>query len=275
MLKPGGEGAAYGLGMTQGTPSRGSRIGRVLVRLFAGLTAAVVVVYLGVNAAAWVAARGKKADAQRQLTQALATELPLAHAHADRVRRDLGEPERSWISQECGVSTRDAGWMVQAYQTGCRLVAVAMYAVPDLPTARARVASASGETVGPAAPDPAATGCVTLTASLGDALAGVAGREQVEATFVPARGADNLWCGSYLVGFEDQARSAVTGTWSPLDPARPWLVVKREFDLGTHDVGCMRWSVLFCTAPSGLPVFGRLPASAARDLTPEPSPASS
>ncbi|MFN8099378.1 MAG: hypothetical protein U0Q21_13960 [Dermatophilaceae bacterium] len=243
--------------------STGARLARGCVRTLGVLVALVVLAYLGVNAVAWSQASGRKAEARRATTAAIARTLPGLRATQEHVQASLGTPARSWLAQECGVGSRDAGWMVQSYQSGCTLVAVEMYAVPSSPAARALVATAPVAVVGDAVPaaEGDVGGCRRLAGRAPNLIA-EPDAVTIETTYVPRRPAgDDLWCGTYVAGADWQARRMVAGRWAAPEGNRSWLVVRHTVGLGTADVGCLHWSVLFCDAPSGIPVFGDLPAS--------------
>ncbi|CCI51505.1 hypothetical protein [Nostocoides jenkinsii] len=114
------------------TPSRGSRIGRTLTRLVAGLAAVILVTYLGFNAVAYFSSRGKIANARSQTTAAIADARPATEAHQAQVTASLGDPDHAWIEQECVQGSRDRGWTVYTYTSTCTLRSVEAYAVADV-----------------------------------------------------------------------------------------------------------------------------------------------
>ncbi|MCI1261878.1 MAG: hypothetical protein LKG20_06280 [Tetrasphaera jenkinsii] len=245
------------------TPSRGSRIARILTRLVAGLAALILVTYLGVNAVAYFSSRGKIADARSQTTAAIADARPATEAHQAQVSASLGDPDQAWIEQECVQGSRDRGWTVYTYTSTCTLRSVEAYAVADVRDATSRLARGDQDVVG-AAPDPADVGDCVLLGLVRSGESYRAGSIEVQSRFVPAEKAvpassANPWCGKYFPGSSlPENRQLISGSSNSLDPNRAWLVVRRGAYLGEHQVGCMRWSVIFCDTPPGVPVFGEV-----------------
>lgn len=204
----------------------------LLLKLLAGLVALVVLAYVVVNGAALVQARQERHDIAEQVTRALEEALPAA---ADR-QQDLvavagREPDLRWVEQACEFSTDDAGWIVQGYRETCLVRSVTAWAVDAPEEAQGLLAVEGREGL-------AYDGCQPLGAVDG-----------AEVTYVDDATADgHPWCTGGL-GDSPDARGLV-GDRSAIGPGR-WLLVVDEQPLVDEPIGCVRWSVLFCSNPFG------------------------
>ncbi|MEI2776072.1 MAG: hypothetical protein V9G19_08910 [Tetrasphaera sp.] len=229
---------------------------RWIGRILGGVLALVLVVYLAMNLYAWFSAKNNKNAARERLTTQLTTALPAAREHQRQIAEALGPPDHSWRTQRCDVKTHDVGWMVQNYRQECQLQAIDAYAADSLEEARARLAAAPAELVGDPSDEEAIGRCTTIRARADDG-SGQAGDTSVASVLVgPDPGGSEYWCGAGFAPSQYRPEQVVSGDHVSLDGDRSWLVVSRMQHLGSDSIGCSRWTVLFCSEPSGLPVFG-------------------
>ena len=227
----------------------------LLAKLLGGLLVAVVGGYLVVNLVSLAGAQAERRSLSAEATDALATEVPgLAEAQADLVSVVGREPERSWTEQVCDFRTDDAGWIVQNYRETCAVRSVTAWPVDSAAQAASLV---------PVRGDPGVEidGCTRLgVVPDRDADAGSGGRPGVEVTYVDPAAADGEpWCDPGRPGPGEVV--PVAGQPAPLGSGTGWLLVVDERRLLDEDIGCARWSVVFCTNPFGdRHAFGEPPA---------------
>ena len=215
----------------------------LLLKLLAGLVALVVLAYDVANGAALVQARQERHDIADQVTRALEEAMPAAaDRQQDVVAAARREPDVRWIEQACQFSSDDAGWMVQNYRETCLVRGVAAWAVESLEEAQGLLPVEGREGL-------AYDGCQPL---------GVVDDAQV--TYVDDASADgDPWC-TGGIGTSNDARGLV-GDRAAIGPGR-WLLVVDEQPLVDEPIGCVRWSVLFCSNPFGDDhAFGEAPAA--------------
>lgn len=209
-----------------------SRALSVVAKVVGGLLALVVLAYVVVNGAALVQARQERGDISDQVTRALEEATPAAADRQQDVIAATGrEPDVRWVEQACEFSTDDAGWMVQGYRETCLVRGVTAWAVESLEEARGLLPLQVREEL-------AYDGCQPL---------GVV--DEAEVVYVDDASADgDPWCTSGL-GTSDAARGLV-GDRAAIGPGR-WLLVLDDQPLVDEPIGCVRWSVLFCSNPFG------------------------
>lgn len=233
-------------------------------RILGGLLALALVVYLAVNLISWFSAWNNKKGARERLTTQLATVVPQAREHQRRVAEALGTPEHTLLVQRCEITTSDSGWMVQDYRQECVLEAIDAYAAPSLGQARRLVSGAPPDVVGDpveedAAEDRATGGCTTLRARGDEGGRRKPGETYLASFFLRPDPSGAAFCGARFQPSPYQPEQVLGGQHVALDTSRPWLLVSRATQLGDDSIGCSRWSILFCSQPSGLPVFGEAP----------------
>ncbi len=142
-----------------------------------------------------------------------------------------GAPTHSWQELRCGFSSRDAGWIVQAYLQECELRAVDLWAV-EAPT--------SG------------TECRRL-------INDYAGRVPEYAGWVDRGSTDALtaedrhWrCPPDLTAGSHEYRTATLLSGSKpedLSASPAWIVAETTAKVSRTEIGCSPWSVIFCSQP--------------------------
>ena len=218
----------------------------LLAKLLGGLLVVLLGGYLLVNLVSLVGAQVERRNLSAEATDALATEVPrLAEAQADLVASVGREPERSWTEQVCDFRTDDAGWIVQGYRETCVVRSVAAW-----PVASAGEADSLVPVRGDAGIE--IDGCTRL---------GVVDDSEAEVTYVDPAAADDgePWCDPGRPGPGEVV--PIAGQPAPLESGAGWLLVVDERRLLDEDIGCARWSVVFCTNPFGdRHAFGEPPA---------------
>ena len=209
-----------------------SRALSVVTKVVAGLVALVVLAYVVVNGAALVRARQEHHGIADQVTRALEEAMPAAADRQQDVIAAAGrEPDVRWVEQACEFSTDDAGWIVQSHRETCLVRGVTAWDVASLEEAQGLLPVEGREEL-------AYDGCQPL---------GVV--DEAEVTYVDDAGAaGEPWCTSGL-GTSANARGLV-GDRAGIGPGR-WLLVIDDRPLVDEPIGCVRWSVLFCSNPFG------------------------
>lgn len=240
-----------------GTAGRAVRLAGKVLRI------AVVVVlagYVAFNGIGWLLAQRERGETDERLTAALAREVPAADALSATARGLLGEPTASWQAQTCHFPTMDSGWIVSSYSQVCTLASVSVYPAASFEAAREAVAAAGGEQLGPLndrlAADPPTATCRTLRST-------PSGQSPtLTVTWVPPRQTDEqYWCGDTWAPARTESR-VLRGQAAALPPQSGSLVVTRGVTLDRVELGCSRWTVLFCGNPFGdRPAWGEPPGA--------------
>lgn len=218
---------------------------RVVAGLVAAVVALVLVAYLAVNLVGMARASALRDRLSGQLTERLAAEVPAARLRSERTVRAIGrEPAHRWLEQDCAFTTDEGGWLVLNHRQVCALRAVHAWPATSAAYARRVVRRADGLR---GVRDYPTGDCVPVAA-------GTLGR----AWFVRPSAEDERWVGC-LAAYGATAEP-IDGRRTELDPERGWLVVVAEQPLLDADLGCARWSVLFCDNPFGDDLaWGRAP----------------
>lgn len=213
----------------------------VLARTVGGLLALVVLAYLVVNGISVAQAQQRRGELEDQMSARLEKALPVA---ADR-QQDLvaaadREPDERWIEQHCDFSSDDSGWIVQNYRETCSIRSLTAWQVDSDVEATSLLAVEGEEQL-------AYAGCQPL-GTVDDAEAYVVDPSAVDR---------EPWCTGAALG----ASSDLVGERTALDDGR-WLLVVDEQPLVDEAIGCVRWSVVFCSNPFGdRHAFGDAPTS--------------
>lgn len=204
---------------------------RLLRRLMTGVVLLVVVLYLAVNTFAVLDAHANKGEAVEDIEQALPKVRENALAQHERLRDAAGtrEPTWSWAEVSCTWEGMASGWIVNAYRQDCRLQ------VFDLvPTD-----SVVGD------------GCENLEP-------GIEQDEEIASTLLrgptAALAGERAWqadCPSdVMVHEDDDPRTVLTGKRpDDLGDVAAWTVLRTTAPLTATEIGCHRWTVLFCSEP--------------------------
>ena len=221
--------------------SRGERALSVLVKVVGGLVALVVLGYLVVNGAAVLQAHQKRDAIADRMSAELETSLPVAADRQQELVAAAGrEPDERWIEQHCDFSSDDAGWIVQNYRETCSIRTLTAWQVAS-DREGAALLPVEGEGIS------TIDGCDSL-GTVGDADAYVVDRQAAEG---------EPWCtGATLGASRDLVGERVTLA------ADRWLLVVDEQPLVDEAIGCVRWSVIFCSNPFGdRHAFGEAPTT--------------
>ena len=219
--------------------SSAPRVLSVLLKVVGVLLALVVLVYLVVNGSAMVEAHQRRGDIADRVSTLLEQALPAA---ADRQQDLLAladrEPDERWIEQHCDFSSDDSGWIVQGYRETCSVRSLTAWRVESDDEAAALLPVERREGT-------AYDGCRSV---------GVV--DEAEAYVVDAAAADGEpWCSGATLG----ASRDLLGERVALDSGQ-WLLLVDEQPLVDEPIGCVRWSVLFCSNPFGdRHAFGEVP----------------
>ena len=152
--------------------------------------------------------------------------------------KNRGAPTHSWQELRCGFSSRDAGWIVQAYLQDCEVRAVDLWAV-DAPS--------SG------------TECTRL-------IDDYAGGVQEYDSWVDIGSTDALtavdrhWsCPSQLARQDSHDTASLLSGSKPedLSTSPAWVVAETTTEVSSTEIGCNPWSVIFCGQPYDEPVLPR------------------
>jgi hypothetical protein len=223
------------------------RILSTLAKFLAVMAATILVIYLLANTAAVAVGFVKRQQVAGEVTSVLARTLPSAERSQDELVDSVGrEPDRRWIEQACDFRSVDSGWIAVSHREICVLRSVTAWRVGSEQEAVGLV-----PLIGP--PGTSWDGCSGL---------GVVGPPGVvdgpEATYVDPAGADDgePWC-VYGLGTDGAARG-LAGERAGLGEER-WLLLVAEQPLVDEDIGCARWSVLFCDNPWTGHAFGEAP----------------
>ena len=203
----------------------------VVMRVLGGLLALVVLAYLGSNGAATYQAHERRDQIADLVTRELERALPVAADRQQDLVADAGrEPDARWIEQHCDFSSDDAGWIVQNYRETCSVRGVTAWRVTSPEEARGLLAVEGDEST-------TYDGCQPLGTVDG-----------AEVTHVDPAAADgDPWCTTTL-GTAGDSRELV-GDRVALEPDQ-WVLVDVA-PLVDEPIGCVRWSVLFCSNPFG------------------------
>jgi hypothetical protein len=215
------------------------------VRVVAVLVAVLVVLHLVVNGASVLGGVIERHRVAGEVSRVLPRILPSAERSQDQLVEEVGrEPRLRWIEQACRYDSSYGGWFVVSWREVCVLRSVTAWQVGSEQEARDLVPTADDERS-------AYDGCTLLgTAGEPGVVAGP------EATYVDLAGGTatgGAWCVRQL-GPLDDART-LAGERSDLGNGR-WLLLVAEQPLVDEDVGCARWSVLFCDNPWTGHAFG-------------------
>lgn len=229
---------------------------RVAFKAVALLVALVVVLYLVVNLAGLVSARGQRADLGDQITQRISAKLPQSQQRADEVAsRITSEPTHAWTAQQCGFSTNDAGWMVQDYREVCTLESVRVWQVSTESEARTLL----GEQVQAGTEALGSDACRTYEVSHAIGKQDDFADRQLRLLYVGPAAEGSRYCDPTDSTYEQ--RRGVVGKIPPLDASQGWLVVMQTDELVDEVIGCLHWSVIFCDNPFGDdPAWGKPPS---------------
>jgi hypothetical protein len=217
------------------------RVLRLVLTAIATVVALALIGYLATNLVAMASARSTRDRVSDTVTQRLVEEVPTAQARSEAlaVRIDA-EPAHRWVSQACDFSTVDAGWIVQSYRQVCTAEAVVAWPVDSEAAAEALV-----EHVRPPGRSPYRYGSCLSFGMDGD----VFGEYQQLLYVAPGGDRYARWCVPDEDGYP--ARRAVVGELAALDPEQGWLLLVTSAPLVDEDIGCQRWSVIFCDNPFG------------------------
>ena len=229
------------------------RILRILSLAIAAVVALAITTYVAVNTTAVISAKEKRADLSRQLTQRISQELPATQQRAESVARGIeSAPTHSWVAQQCGFTTNDAGWIVQEYRQACSLESVRVWNVSGEPEARALL----GERVQQGTTPYVSGACHRYQASESLAKQDVLADTQLTLFYLAPLMDGSNWCDPTRSTFE--RRRSVVDEVPALDGSRGWLVVMQSDKLVDEVIGCVHWSVLFCGNPFGdEPAWGK------------------
>lgn len=208
------------------------------LRGVAGLITCLVLLYVVVNGASVVGGAIERLRVAREVGAVLPRILPSAELAQEELVAEVGrQPEHVWIEQACRHDHDDSGWIVVSWREVCVMRSVTAWQVGSEQEARALVPTADADRW-------TYEGCTPL---------GVVGPPGVvpgpEATYVDqsaSRGKDEAWC-VFELGPADDART-LAGERTDLGEGR-WLLLVAEQPLVDEDIGCVRWSVLFCDNP--------------------------
>lgn len=219
------------------------------LRIAAGLVAGLVLLYVVVNGASLVGGVVERHRVTDEVSAVLPRILPSAERAQGELVAEVGrEPERRWIEQACRHDHDDSGWIVVSWREVCVMRSVAAWRVASEQEARALVPTADGDRW-------TYQGCTPLGAVGPPGV--VAGPEATYVDQSASRGEGEVWC-VFELGPADDART-LAGERTDLGEGR-WLLLVAEQPLVDEDIGCARWSVLFCDNPwTGHP-FAEAPA---------------
>ncbi len=179
-------------------------------------------------------------DAKRQAADDVAAALPVAERRAvadrdlARSQADLGAPAYAWQELVCGLSSKDAGWIVQSYTQECQVESVDLYAVAGSTSGGCEPVSL------PVSPEP---GAVPVSGTRGPA---------------EALASDQPWehsCPDGLLGPStfDASRLLRGARPTSLSSSPTWLVITTATPVSSTDLGCDPWKIIFCDAPVDRP----------------------
>lgn len=216
------------------------------LRIVAGLSAGLVLLYVVVNGASVVGGVVERHRLADEVGAVLPQILPSAERQQEELVAELGRgPGHRWIEQACRFDHDDGGWMVVNWREVCVMRSVAAWQVESVQEARALTVTDDDGWEH--------DGCVPLGPMDGHGV--VPGPE---ATYVDrAAGADDPWCVRQL-GPADDART-LAGERTDLGEGR-WLLLVAEQPLVDDDIGCAHWSLLFCDNPWTGHAFAGAPA---------------
>ena len=156
-------------------------------------------------------------------------------AQAELVGLARRAPDHQWIEQSCRFHTDDSGWVAINFRETCLMRSVTAWRVDSEREARALLPVRGADRW-------SYDGCTTI-GPVGDV--GVV--ESPEATYVDNRLSDgDPWCTSVLNGSDGS--HVLVGEREEIGKGR-WLVVVAEQHLVDEDIGCVRWSLVFCGNP--------------------------
>lgn len=215
---------------------------RIIGRGVLLLVGAVVAAYVLKGAVGWVNQQLRtKPQVRADIEHGLQAGVNDATEGRQALRRTLqkhGAPTHSWQELRCGFSTRDAGWIAQAYLQECEVRAVDLWAV-DAPT--------SG------------TECTRLIDDWSDGMPQYSGRVRTGSTDA-LTAEDSHWsCPSELATQDshDTNRPLSGSMPEDLSTSPGWVVAETTTEVSRTEIGCSPWSVLFCSQPFAEPVLPR------------------
>jgi hypothetical protein len=243
-------------------PQEGSPLTRaigVVLRVIAAIVGIVLVVYVGRGIYGEVKLHQRTSAIEQQLARALRAQQAAVESDRDASRKHLrdalGEPRQSWVAVECSFSTRDAGWMPQSYLQTCDLRAYDVYPTTrDLAATAALLRTLAGDEIGVPGQSPMPVEECGVVTTRGPSDAGVAGTYALPAT-APAQ---EQWPCNWLrkeARIGESVRTVAGERPSGL-PGGAAVVVLHARSLGTHDLGCSPWGIIFCGNPLREPVLG-------------------
>jgi hypothetical protein len=217
------------------------RVLRIVLTAIALAVTLVLVGYLATNLVGMASARSTRDRVSDAVTQRLVEEVPTAQARSEALAGRIdAEPAHRWVSQACDFSTVDAGWIVQSYRQVCTAEAVVAWPVDSEAEAEALV-----EDVRPPSRSPYRYGSCLSFGIDGD----VYGDHQQLVYVAPGGDRYARWCVPDDEGYP--ARRAVAGELAALEQDQGWLLLVTSVPLVDEDIGCQRWSVIFCDNPFG------------------------
>lgn len=243
-----------------GRPASRGRVLRLLRRVLLAFFLLLLMAYAVLVGSGLVRSQSLKESARTQLNDSVPRALQSAAAFSAQVREAAGAPAHAWVAEECRLTSRDAGWIVETYEQRCAVDGVDAYAVGSLAEAR-RLAQRLAPLTGAGA-EAAATEreCAVLAdRTVGDGPPATAVRTTVH--FVPSHRTREYPCGVAPVDgpTTSGAERLHAGAHDRLPSDTAWVVVERSAGVGEHEVGCVQWSVLFCSPPPGVPVLSPVP----------------
>lgn len=199
------------------------------------LLAGTVYVVHGISASADVRAAEQQAVAD--IEQALPGAQEESSRQRDAVLRqlddDLGTATYSWQELTCGLSTHDAGWIVEDYVQTCSVRSVDLVAEPGT--------TASCRTVELPRPPDYPTDVSVVRGPSGALSDELAYPCPGGLTAPPASGASRLLSG-------DRPHD--------LDASPSWTVVETRVPVSETVLGCSPWGIVFCSSPVDEPLLG-------------------
>ncbi|SDE39591.1 hypothetical protein [Auraticoccus monumenti] len=231
------------------------RVLRVLGVLLAVLVGVPLSLYVGHGVVGSVQTSALRAEVGAEVRAERAVAQPEVLALRDRQRAALpAAPAHSWAALECDFASRDAGWIVQAYQQTCELRTMDFLPVADRSEAEQVSAGLPSGLFGDEQEHSGGPHCQPLRATGG-------GREpSTELLWTPAAtlpdGPDR--CYRVMTSRPGQTADVLEPfDAATLDPTTDWLVVvSTRTVMDRRELGCSPWSVLFCSEPFDEPVLG-------------------
>lgn len=246
------------------TRSPAARTFRWLLTAIAGVVVVLVVAYLARGVFGEVRMQQRTTAIKERLADEIGAQRPSVEqgreAARARLRADLGEPTHSWIAQECSFDSQDAGWFPKSYLQNCALRAYDVYPVNgDADTAAAALDRLAGAEIGvpPENHHPVAECSIVTTrreADTGPRRADGVDTYVLSAAPPPREQFPCNWLRAD--GRIGEAARTVAGErpTQPLEGSTHVVVVHTR-SLGSHDLGCSPWGIVFCNNPLDEPVL--------------------